>query len=999
MSTNEQTGPEYRLCQRPAWELLRDHLGYEYANGRSEAFQAARESEAEPLLLDRLSLALKRINPGLTDTGVRQAINALRQPAAAGLMDANEGCYHLLSRWVTVEEMIDGRPTSRSVRFIDYDDPENNDFLVVEEFTVKGPRWRRRLDLVVFVNGIPLVACECKDPADERGIAKAVKDLHAYQDPDEGVVRLFHTIQLCMALKRNDARYGTIHTPLSRYAEWKSYYPGTAKELERRIGREPTSQDRQLAGMLAKGNLLDIVRNFLVYDRDGGKVVKKIARYQQFEAVNRAITQITDSSSKHPIRERGGIVWHTQGSGKSLTMLWLCLKLRRVRQLDNPTLLIVTDRRDLDRQISQTFKYCGFENPTRAQRVSHLRELLDGPPGQTVMTTVQKFRDDVDLERGSRHPVLTKANNVFVLIDEAHRTEYGQFNAHLRRALPNACLLAFTGTPIGKTEQKFGRYIHKYTMPQSVEDGATVPILYEGRLPELAVWGKRIDPLFQAEFGHLTEEQRDKLKQQEVTERRIAESPDRVEMIASDIAAHYKANFEPDGFKAQVAACSQLAAGLYYKELSKHFPERVALLISNPSEKDSPLWKLKEPFDDEEAVIEQFKHEDVASLAIIVVMNKYLTGFDAPVERVLYLDKPVKEHNLLQAIARVNRPMPERDKQWGLIVDYWGVSAFLDKALEAFDEEIEPEEIMSRRDSEAALQELKQRRQDVLSLFPEGLSRDKIEPWLLVIEPEDARAFFRSRYRAFYKALEQVLPDEHALTYLGDFAFLRRLRREAAALFSTEDLDVADCSERVRALINRHVKGEQVTPLLEPVSILSEDFTREVEKLESPRARASRMEHAITKTISVKLHEDPAFYESVRERLERIIREREEQRIDDAEEFRLLFSIRDQIRTRHVDVSGNLGLREEAVPFFGVLRREFATGDTEEASDEMLAALADAVLSVLEREAVIDWRRKEDVQREMRRQVKRELRLRGVKSSHLESLVTAVMDLARVRLH
>lgn len=996
MSPPTDRGPEYRDVQRPAWELLRDHFGYDYADGDSPEFQATRESEAEPLLLDRLATALKRINPGLTDAGVRQAITALRQPPAAGLVDANEACYHLLSRWVTVEETINGRPTARSVRYVDYDNPENNDFLVVEEFTVKGPRWRRRLDLVVFVNGFPIVAIECKNPADERGITRAVRDLLAYQEPDEGVARLFHTIQLCMALKRNDARYGTIATPLSRYAEWKSYYPGTKQELERRIGREPTPQDRQLAGMLSKANLLDIIRNFIVFDREGGRIVKKVARYQQLEAVNRTIAQIAEASQR-PMRDRGGIVWHTQGSGKSLTMLWLCLKLRRLSRLDNPSLLIVTDRRDLDRQITQTFKYCGFENPVRAQRVRHLRDLLNGPRGQTVMTTVQKFRDEVDLERGSRHPVLTTADNVFVLIDEAHRTEYGQFNAHLRRALPNACLLAFTGTPIAKTEQKFGTYIHKYTMPQSVEDGATVPILYENRLPELAVWGNRIDPLFEAEFGHLTEEQRDALKKQQVTERHIAEAPDRVEMIAADIAQHYKANFEPDGFKAQVAACSQRAAGMYYQELLKHFPNRVALLISDPSEKDSELWKLREPFENEEAVIDQFKHEGVDALAIIVVMNKYLTGFDAPIERVLYLDKPVQEHNLLQAIARVNRPLPERQKEWGLIVDYWGVSAFLDKALAAFGEDIEPEQVMLRRDSEAALQTLKQRRQDMFAMFPDDLSRDNIEPWLLVLEPEDTRALFRSRYRAFYKALEQLLPDERALAFLGDFAFLRRLRREATAQFSTEDLQVEDCSERVRALINRHVKGEQVTPLLEPIPILSDQFSQEIDKLQSPRAKASRMEHAIDRTITVKMHEDPAFYESVRERLERIIREREEQRIDDAEEFRLLMGLRDHVATGARQDAEELGIRPEAAPFFGILRTTLSEAGRP-LEEERLAAIAESVLDALRSEAVIDWHHKENVQREMRRQVKRVLRLQGLDGDVLDPLVVAIMDLARVRL-
>ena len=255
-------------------------------------------------------------------------------------------------------------------------------------------------------------------------------------------------------------------------------------------------------------------------------------------------------------------------------------------------------------------------------------------------------------------------------------------------------------------------------MPQSVEDGATIPILYESRLPELAVWGKRLDPLFETEFAHLTKEQRQKLTEQEVTERKIAEAKDRIEMIAQDIAEHYKANFEPDGFKAQVAACSQKAAGMYYREFCKYFPDRVALLISDPGDKDSELWELKKPFENEEAVIDQFKDEGVDKLAIIVVMNKYLTGFDAPIERVLYLDRRLTDHNLLQAIARVNRPLPEKDKQWGLIVDYWGVSGFLDKALEVFSQDVAVEDVMHRRDDEAAYQALKQRHADVLAMFP-----------------------------------------------------------------------------------------------------------------------------------------------------------------------------------------------------------------------------------------------------------------------------------------
>lgn len=783
-------GPEYRDCQQPAYALLRDHLGYEHVDGRGEAFAAERAAagggDAEPLLIGRMASALRKINPGVTDPGIKQAIAGLRQPAAAALIDANEACHRLLSRWYTAEEQRAGDTTTQpyNLRYFDFDEPENNDFLVVEEFSIRGPRWTRRLDLVVFVNGIPLVAVECKDPANPHGIEHAVGDLLTYQDAERGVVRLFHTVQLCVALKRNQALYGSANTPLNRYAEWKSCYTSSRFELERRIGRPPTDQDRLLAGMLDKANLLDLARNFVVFDREGGRTVKKVARYQQFEAVNETIRRIAPEAdhpdaqklNRLPMNERGGVVWHTQGSGKSLTMLWLCLKLRRTKALSNPTLMIVTDRRDLDRQITKTFEWCGFENPIRASRVKHLRRLLMGPAGQTVMTTVQKFRDDVDEEKGSRHPVLTDAKNVFVLIDEAHRSEYGKFAAHMRRAVPNACLLAFTGTPIDKTRAKFGSYIHKYTMPQSVVDGATVPIKYESRLPELAVWGRqRLDPMFEAEFADLNEEQRQWLKEQEITDIRIAETTDdRIAMVAGDIAEHYLSNFEPDGFKAQVAACSQLAAWKFWKELERHprLKGRVALLISNPSDKDSPLWKVKNQFDDEEAIIDEFKEASVDELAIIVVMNKYLTGFDAPIERALYLDKPLKDHTLLQAIARVNRPLPERHKQWGLIVDYWGVTGFLDKALAVFSEDLDVTDVLERRDDETAYRQLKQRWADVFAMFPGDLNRQDVEPWIIELEDEDRRAIFLGRHRAFYKAMEQLLPDQRALEYLGDFAWL-----------------------------------------------------------------------------------------------------------------------------------------------------------------------------------------------------------------------------------
>jgi type I restriction enzyme R subunit len=993
--------PERPDCHEPALALLRDVLGYVVATGADLAPE--RESLSDPWLVGRLEKAMLRINPGLGEAAARQVIATLRQTTGPELLETNEAMQTLLSRWVTVEEAAPAPsqpPMRRSVRFFDFEKPENNEFLVTDEFVVKGPQRERRFDLVIHVNGLPLVVIECKDPADSRALEKAASDLLAYQRPESGAPRLFETVHFCLALGRHEARFGTVATELKHYTQWKSPRPFTEEGLQVMLGRMPTAQDRLLASLCHPAQLLDFMRGFTAFERRGGRLVKKLARYQQWEAVRDAAERVSDRA-RGALAQRGGVVWHTQGSGKSLTMLWLALRLRRTRDLENPTLVIVTDRSDLDRQIATTFRSCGFENPVSATSVRHLGQLLQGPPGQTILTTIQKFEEDL-ISKGKRRIAgpLQKGGNVIVLIDEAHRTEYGIFNARLREALPEGCFIAFTGTPIAKTLANFGNYIHRYTMPSSVEDGATVPILYESRLPDLAVWGKRLNPIFDAELAHLTEEQREQVKKKEVTVRRIAEAEDRIEMIAYDIAKHYRENFEADGFKGQVAACSQKAAARYYEALERLMPGRVALLISDPPKDEDALWELKRKFANEPAIIEQFLNDPPDRLALIVVADKYLTGFDAPVERVLYLDKPLQEHTLLQAIARVNRPCQELDKEWGLVVDYWGVAGFLDQALGNLHEDIDPGEILVERLGDEAYARLRAAHRDMGACFPKDFLRKDIEPWLEGIEAIDRRAVFLGRYRDFYHAIEQLLPDPRALDFLPDLAWFRRVRKEAENAFQECDLSIPDCSARIRKLIDSHVKGEDIIPLLKPIDILGEDFSREIEKLRGPRAKAMRMEHAVRHTITVKLHEDPAFYESLQERLERIISERKASRLDDVAEFRLIGDLAREMREREKAAMAH-GVKAEVLPFYHALNRALAGGPATNAVNEGtpgLSTLANDLVGILQRHTnIIDWTQKEEVMRDMRRDLKRQLRLHySVPADEVEPLVATFMDLARV---
>ncbi len=990
--------PERTDSQDPAIALLHDLHGYEVKRGAE--LSAERKSEGEVWLRGRLEKALKRLNPGLSSAGVKQAMVALEQGRGLELMEANEACHTMLSRWVTVEEASPSPgqpPLRRSVQFFDFAEASNNDFLVVEELSVRGAAGVCRFDLVVFVNGLPLAVMECKDPADRHAMEKAVGELLNYQSVAGGVPKLFHTVGLCVALSRHEARYGTVTTPAEHYATWKSERPYRRDTLAEKLGREVTVQDVLLSGLCDPTNLLDMVRGFTVFERQGGRVVKKLARYQQWEAVRDAADRCEDES-RGALKQRGGVIWHTQGSGKSLTMLWLALRLKRSRLLANPTLLVITDRRGLDRQLTRTFHNCGFENPVSAKSGRHLQELLDGPGGRTVLTTIQKFQDEFLPKDGC----LADGGNIIALIDEAHRTEYGVFNARLRSALPGAALIGFTGTPIPKTAASFGSYIHRYTMPQSVEDGATVPILYESRLPELAVWGQRLDPLFDREFPELTDEQRDKVRKQEVTAKKVAEASNRIEMIAFDIAEHYRENFEADGFKAQVAACSQRAAARYFVELDRLLPGRVAVLLSDPKKTETELWELKRKFQDEDEIVRQFVEDDAKTLAIMVVVDKYLTGFDAPIERALYLDKPLQDHGLLQAIARVNRPYSQLDKQWGLVVDYWGVAGFLDQALKGLYEDLPTvESLMSKRDGDEAFTALRGRHSAVKDCFPDGLGREQIEPWILALEKEDARAVFLARYRSFYKALEQLLPDPRALAYLPDLAWLRRVRKETENFYEEADLKIPDCSERVRELISKAVLGQEVVTLLEPVSILSKEFEKEMAKLASDRAKALRMRHALKHTISVKLNEDPALYESLKERLERIIADKKISRIDDVAEFKLLSGIANTMREqekqqRHVSA--------EARPFFHALVKAVAVDEEnlvkeDGVSEAELSGLAEKLIESLRDVAVIDWRKKAEVQREMRKAIKRQVRMQyAIPQEKVESLTLALMDLARVHL-
>ena len=702
--------------------------------------------------------------------------------------------------------------------------------------------------------------------------------------------------------------------------------PYSEDEVRERFGVEPQGQAQLIVGMLAPATLLDILRDFVVYEPEQGRVVKKLPRYQQYRAVKSAMRRIL---SETKAEERGGVVWHTQGSGKSLTMLWLATKIRREPRLANADILVVTDRTQLDKQISDTFRRCGFPAPERMDRSrpepeerrarrrretpNHaqpldLQTVLRQGGGRTVMTTIQKFEEALTTP-GGKLDVLNDSGNVFIMVDEAHRTQYGVLGGLMSRALPNAVMIGFTGTPIDKgfgrsTMKRFGPLIDSYTIPQSVADGATVPIWYEARLPELHIEGPNtLDKLFDAMFGDETDSVREEIRRRYANRETVAEAMERIQMIALDIAQHFKDKVRPNGFKAQVVAPSR-AAALRYTEQLRGFGLSAYPVITT-GHNDGPEFQVAKELDQEQ-ITNAFVDPD-GEPEVLVVVDMLLTGFDAPVEQVLYLDRPLREHGLLQAIARVNRRFShEKDgtpteKTLGLVVDYCGISHDLEQALASF-------EWADVQDTMQVLEEDPATVIDAAAVRAESHFRglDLTDTWacVLLFAPDantegnykaDLFERFNADYRQFSRLMDRLLPDPgFALRRPAGPAHIDPLLH-SGALPPRERRRELDGHRRQGQAAHRPAHQRRGAPDDAAVSILDQDFDEKIAHLPHPEARASVMEHAIRAQIHERLEQNPVFYERLSQRLARIIEQMRSKLIDAAEAYRQMAELQKDV--------------------------------------------------------------------------------------------------------
>jgi type I restriction enzyme R subunit len=952
-----QLTPEYIYVEKPAIDQLKS-MGWQHIEGSWDNPQVTeRENFKQVLLSERLKAAIKRINrdddgnPWLEGSQVNAAASQLERLGALKLMEANQMATELLLKGTVVEGNLELHgDRDQTVRFIDFEHPQRNDFLAINQFRVDSP-WAVGdkdfiiPDLVLFVNGIPLVVIECKSPSATNPMEEGITQLLRYSnqrdwiESAEGAERLFHYNQFLVSTHFYKARVGTIGASFEHYLEWKDTSPVPTAQVATQLGvQQLCSQQTLVAGMLRPEHLLDIVRNFTLFSQSSGKTIKIVARYQQFRAVQEAIRRLRHGQTRIQNGEsdrRGGIIWHTQGSGKSLTMVFLVKKLRTLPELRRFKVVVVTDRTDLEKQLKDTASLTGEtvrptkdEQKTAESATERLQRILQEQGPDLVFAMIQKYQQREDEETQAvveteLFPVLNESDAILVLVDEAHRSQANQLHANLMRALPNCAKIGFTGTPIiigdrKRTHEIFGEFIDRYTIQQSEADGATVPILYEGRTAEGAVAdGQSLDQLFEDMFRERTPEELEKIKAKYATKGNVLEAPKLIAAKAADMLHHYIDAVLPNGFKAQVVASSRLAAVRYQQALVEAHQKLLAqldaldpLLLSldavqleqldpktqflvrayphidtlrrlefvaviSSSHNDDPAWKEWSDKAKQDNRIERFKKPLVASdltkqdgLAFLCVKSMLLTGFDAPVEQVLYLDRSMQGHELLQAIARVNRSY--QAKKCGLVVDYYGVGRHLNEALAVYSDADIQGALVSLKDE---LPKLADRHKRVLSVFSDRGIPDinDVDSCVDLLRDIKIRAEFVVKLKQFMESLDIVLPRPEALPYVRDAKVLGFINKSAANLYRDSQLNLIGAGNKVRQLIDHHIESKGIDPKVPPISILDANFEQAVDARTSNRAKASEMEHAARYHINKNYQQDPAYYKKLSKRLEEIL--------------------------------------------------------------------------------------------------------------------------------
>lgn len=1010
---------EDHSSQIPALQLLQK-LGYTYLSPE-EAEELRGNKTGQVILEPILRKQLHEINSiqvssskmaFFSDANIENGIQAIKDiPMNEGYIASSKRAYELITLGKALEQSIDGDKKSFTMQYIDWNDITNNVFHVTEEYSVMrmGSKEHYRPDVVLFVNGIPLCVIECKRPDIKEPIREAISQ-HARNQQEDGIRHLYLYTQLLLSVATLQAKYATVDTKEEFWASWKEDKEESEAEIFQLVNQPLTAeqkrklflnrkdweqkiielketetisvseQDRYLYWLCRPERLLQLIKDFILFE--GSQ--KKIARYQQFFAINKIINRIQTIEDG---KRQGGVVWHTQGSGKSLTMAMLARKIYLT--VKNPKIILVTDRTDLDYQITETFKNVDVL-VHNARTGNQLVDLLQSKSDAVVTTIINKFEAAVN-QLGAT-PL--DSNSIFVLIDEGHRTQYGTFNVKMQKVLPNACFLAFTGTPLMKKEkstaQKFGGIIDAYTILQAVEDGAIVPIVYEGRHAIQSVNQKALDRGFDSVSEPLDEYKKADLKKKFSKANLISKTEQRIDEIARDISDHYTHNWgidktgERSGFKGMVVTPDKATAIKYKKAFDLIGKVTTEVIISSPDTREDndeihgvptnevvAFWKQMETkygknFDAE--LIKQFKTQQTPELLIVV--DKLLTGFDEPKVVVMYVCRKLRDHTLLQAIARVNRVA--QGKEYGFIIDYEGIISELDEAMNAYSDFSEFDEndlIGTFTDIQSEIAKLPQSHALLNDIFKEIKNKWDIVSYANLLIDEAIRVDFYQRFSEFAKYLKLALssidfenntPEATKELYLKHLKFYAELRNSVVNAYS-DAVDFKKYEKQLQKLLDQHVTTEEIIRLTEQVSILdTKAFEHELEKVVGTRAKAETIASRTSKHIHERMDEDPVFYKKLSELIQETIADLRAMRISDVVAIRKLNEYRDQaISKKSDDIPEVIMQNDKTIPFY-----RLAIANSSIAKDNAIP-FATEVDKVIKEFAIVDWASKPDIIRKM----------------------------------
>lgn len=941
-----------------------------------------RSSLREVIIPEKFKAALRRLNPWLEDDQVDVLCEQMQTYdfPTEKLLDNNIAVFDRLMDGLSAYNEENG--DEETVILVDWADMEHfdpattkNEYLAISQYKVRIPGTEEHIipDVVLFVNGMPFVVIECKAPDIAEPVAEGIEQLMRYQNRRgskdlEGVPELFYYNQFVVSTCFHDARYTSITGGLSHFIEWKDPYPYKLSDI--RTDGIPSSQEILVAGMLEPSHLIDIVRNYTVYNEtDEGKTVKVVPRYMQYRGARKIIERIRKDKT-------GGTLWHTQGSGKSLSMMFVIRRMYNSADLNDYKIVLIIDRTDLQKQLfktSRTIKY----PVNKAGSIEHLKRLIANDASDVTVAMVHKFGNTS--KKTERFPVLNTSERILVMIDEAHRSEYSELAANMWRSMPGSIKVAFSGTPITKTVETFGGYLDKYTMRQAQEDGVIVEIKYEGRATDSEITDHdAMNRKFVDVFGYMETEEQEEIMGR-YTARGYLEAEEIIWEKAEDMVDHYITTVFQNGFKAQVVGVSKEAAHRYKVAIESILQRRILeLKRDNPHNIDiEKLEKLKvaciisataneephlKPYGDDaknEKIIDGFKapfgsigkEGGDGNYGIIVVTAMLLTGFDAPIEQVMYLDKIIKNHNLLQTIARVNRTCGP-DKKCGYLVDYVGVTNHLRKALSEYDDDDVSETISSIKDKTQDIAALNDAYNAIIAFIREDVGFSSIDNTAPIIEElvadDELREDFNALFGQLSRMFDRVLPDPAALEYSDDFRLLSFIRESVAKATRDPRLSMKDASKKVRAIIEEYLKVNGVDVEIEPVSLLSDDFLDDVKsKNRTDRAACDRIKYAVRQYININTPKDPELFMRLSERLEAILQEFRDNWADLRE---ALEHLREDILEGRLRENTFGYEPEHEMPFFAMLKTDLY-GDVAytDIPEDAFDALKDLTNDVLQR--------------------------------------------------